>query len=86
MNADDNMDCFMNSSDWSYIFENFVYDPNDCTKPGHPVRGHISRDDVAVVICLLDGMNDEEPWYGLFKLNNGMYLYVEAWCDYTGWG
>jgi hypothetical protein len=31
-----------------------------------------------------NGENDEEPWELLCKLNNGIYAYYSAWCDYTG--
>ncbi len=44
------------------------------------------REDVAEILHLDDGENDERSWIGVFRLNNGHYLYVTAWCDYTGWG
>ena len=31
-----------------------------------------------------EGMNDEEPWYCLAKLDNGAFIFYTASCDYTG--
>jgi hypothetical protein len=31
-----------------------------------------------------EGMNDEEPWECLCKLDNNNYAFYSAWCDYTG--
>ncbi len=31
-----------------------------------------------------EGENDEEPWNLLCYLDNGVYVYMSAWCDYTG--
>lgn len=33
-----------------------------------------------------DGENDGAHWVFVFKLTNGRYGYLEAGCDYTGWG
>jgi len=43
------------------------------------------REDVEEVIHMVDGCNDEDPWVALFKLKNGKYAGLNAWCDYTGW-
>ena len=42
-------------------------------------------EDVAEIIVAEEGENDAESWVGVFKLKNGNYGYVDAWCDYTGW-
>lgn len=31
-----------------------------------------------------EGINDEEEWYCLCRLNNGFYIFYTASCDYTG--
>jgi hypothetical protein len=31
-----------------------------------------------------EGKNDEESWYCLCKLDNGLYAFYSARCDYTG--
>ena len=42
-------------------------------------------DDVAEVLHYEEGENDGDSWVGVFKLKDGRYGYVDAWCDYTGW-
>ena len=41
--------------------------------------------DVNEIIAISEGENDGEPWIGVFKLNNGRFAFLTAWCDYTGW-
>ena len=43
-------------------------------------------DDVEEIIASDEGMNDEESWIAVGKLNDGRYFFLSAWCDYTGWG
>lgn len=43
------------------------------------------REDVAEIIHLEVGENDEAAWIALFKLGNGKFAGLNAWCDYTGW-
>lgn len=43
------------------------------------------REDVEEIIASADGENDGDPWLMLVKLKNGIYGYLKAWCDYTGW-
>jgi len=45
-----------------------------------------TRDDVVEIYGIQEGENDADPWrvYGLLK--DGRYFYLEAGCDYTGWG
>ena len=58
--------------DWDEVFK---YAP-----PG------VTRADVVEVVGRDDGENDGAEWIGLFLLRDGRYLYIEAGCDYTGWG
>lgn len=44
-----------------------------------------SREDVVNIIAMKEGMNDEEPWVGVFELNDGTFACLSAGCDYTGW-
>jgi len=44
------------------------------------------REDVERIILIAEGANDGDPWVGAFKLDDGRYGVVRAWCDYTGWG
>lgn len=41
--------------------------------------------DVDEVIALVNGQNDEASWVGVFRLYDGRYCALTAWCDYTGW-
>lgn len=45
-----------------------------------------SRDDVEEILAIEEGENDGDSWTGLFKLKDGRFAAVSAWCDYTGWG
>ena len=45
-----------------------------------------NREDVAEVIAVAEGQNDADNWVGVFKLKDGRFGYLTAWCDYTGWG
>lgn len=45
-----------------------------------------SLDDVAEVIGSLEGENDVSSWIAVFCMGVGDFAYLEAGCDYTGWG
>lgn len=45
----------------------------------------ITCDDVAEIIAASAGERDEHSWIGVFRIRDGRYLFVSAWCDYTGW-
>ena len=44
-----------------------------------------SINDIEEILYYFEGENDGDSWMGVFKLNNGKFGYVDAWCDYTGW-
>lgn len=44
------------------------------------------EEDVHEVVASLEGENDEEEWITIVILTNSKYGYLEAGCDYTGWG
>jgi len=46
-------------------------------------RGLISREGV-VPVALVEGENDGDSWLLLGKIGE-TFVYVEGWCDYTGW-
>lgn len=66
------------SYNWENVF-NYACETNNKHK-------NYSRDDVASIITTVEGCNDGDNWVGLFIMNDGKYLYLTAWCDYTGWG
>lgn len=79
---------FLADYDWKEIFENFVNPVQNGDNPIHEPLDmpKITREDVAEIISISNGVNDEDYWLGIFKLKNGLYLMVRAWCDYSGWG
>lgn len=59
--------------------------------PAHSVKGlegeprQYTREDVEKVLHAVDGENDGPPWWGVFEMKDGAFLFVSAGCDYTGW-
>jgi hypothetical protein len=45
-----------------------------------------TRDDVAEVLHLEEGEQDGDHWIAVFRLRDGRFVSIRAWCDYTGWG
>ena len=43
------------------------------------------REDVVDIIAAEEGANAEDNWIGVFKLAEGTFGWLSAWCDYTGW-
>jgi hypothetical protein len=84
----------LDTRDW---FEAFAYAANETRAGGgdgaspqgtQGFKGSVApfdREDVAKVIAMSDGENDDRPWVGVFLLKDGRYAYLEASCDYTGW-
>ena len=72
--------------DWNW---NEVF--NYATKPEPPLGVEMdisgfTREDVEEIIAISDGENDGDHWIGVFKLKDGRYASINAWCDYSGWG
>ncbi len=45
----------------------------------------IKEGEVADVVAIVEGSNDEEAWFWLCKLNTlAPYALLVGWCDYTG--
>ncbi len=57
-------------SDWKYVFAYSSFAPEEIQR----------------TIAYSDGCNDGDNWVGVFELKDGCFGYVEAGCDYTGWG
>jgi hypothetical protein len=45
----------------------------------------LSAADVAEVLALGDGENEERSWLAILRMKDGRFVYLTAWCDYTGW-
>lgn len=82
--------------DWEYVFR--FADGTADNYPGEPdVRttelaekdtdtSPFGSSDVDYMIAMSDGENDEQDWVGAGRLKDGRWFYIEAGCDYTGWG
>ena len=80
--------------DWKCAFEYAGVEPD---RPGHGSpnvsamygctvdASGFTRSDVAEVLAMSDGENDERDWIGLFRLHDGRIAFLSAGCDYTGW-
>lgn len=93
------MDDRIKSSDWQCAFEYAGpgdedaegYRPNLGSPSVSPILGWegdasgFTREDVAEILAIDDGCNDEESWVGLFRLKDGRYAFLSASCDFTGW-
>jgi hypothetical protein len=44
------------------------------------------REDVEEIFGMSEGIPDELPWIIYGRLKDGRYFFLEAGCDYTGWG
>lgn len=82
----------LNNSDWHEVFAFVGEDGGHKTGSARPTatlgaapNREYTRDDVAAILFMRDGVNDESPWFGLFHMKDKRYLAVSAGCDYTGW-
>lgn len=84
----------LDSFDWEEVFK--YGNPKRCDG-GHNHRpeavptslvseASFSREDVKRIIAMAEGESDDASWLGVFELNDGRFVYLTAWCDYTGWG
>ena len=48
-------------------------------------RGPCPIDDVAEILHAIEGREDDLDWLGIFRMNDGRFLLLEAGCCYTGW-
>jgi hypothetical protein len=74
------------TGDWNAAFECAMRDE---IRAAHGYTGSLApfaTSDVAEVIAISPGENDERSWVGAFRLTDGRFAFVSAWCDYTGWG
>jgi hypothetical protein len=84
---------FRDDGDWRTIFMdvrdtsggNLLGGVDSASNPTTREVRSFKMSDVAEVIAVANGEKDELSWIGLFRTVGGFYLFVEAWCDYTGW-
>ncbi len=73
----------LNSYDWEEVFK---YAGPDLATGATCSADAFSREDVAELRHCTEGENDEASWRCAGILRDGRAFYIEAWCDYTGWG
>jgi hypothetical protein len=44
-----------------------------------------TMEDVALILKASEGENDGQSWLAVGQLKNGLFFFLSAWCDYTGW-
>lgn len=72
----------------SYNWEQAFLEANqriDGVGENPPSTAQFTREDVVDILHSDEGENDGAPWVGVFRLNDGRFLFVTAGCDYTGW-
>lgn len=42
-------------------------------------------EDILTIHAEVAGHNDEDHWHWIIELKNGLFVWTDAWCDYTGW-
>lgn len=75
------------SYNWDSAFQVAQRDRVEPAIPGDSVSlASFSTDDVESIIAMREGENDGDSWIGAFGLKDGRFVFVSAWCDYSGWG
>lgn len=82
-----NIEDFWQDYNWQEAFTVCARKPVSPCLPGMAIDlTHPDIEHVCEIIALDNGQNDESDWVGVFKLLDGRFLSISAWCDYTGWG
>jgi len=74
----------LESGDWEEAFK-YAQSPDAVIGEKVALDG-FTREGVAEVFNSREGENDEDSWLIWGRLHDGRFFYLEAWCDYTGWG
>jgi hypothetical protein len=80
---------YKRSCDYPFAFFDDYFKRPICPKRV-PMESHQSYDvgnfpeNIKTVFWCHEGENDEDGWSLLAQLENGLYIYFYAWCDYTG--
>lgn len=77
----------LTGGDWGEVFEFADGDflaPSGLADTSRPsLRFNCS--DVSEVYAFQEGWNDGDDWLCVGRLSSGVYFFLTAWCDYTGW-
>ena len=74
----------LDNYDWCEAFS-VSDEPEHALPSGSCALGKPTRDAVAEIIHLVEGENDGPSWLLVCRLKDDRYLFLDAWCDYTGW-
>lgn len=68
--------------DWreAFYFANTIRTATACASDGFTIE------DVTEILKADCGENDGDSWIMVGKLKDGRVFFLDAWCDYTGWG
>jgi hypothetical protein len=70
--------------DWEEVFK--YADPSAVPGSEGISLASFGRDDVAELYGFSNGQNDGDNWVCYGKLSDGRFFWIEAGCNYTGWG
>jgi len=78
----------LDTYDWENAFE-FAAKP-EVEPPGATFLDYFpdaifTRECVKEIVAIEEGENDGDYWIAIFELVSGLFLVLEAGCDYTGW-
>ena len=95
MRIETTLEQMKDSYDWEHIFGRNPNDPPNYASHPNAVTGDLSAaeakvgelhfEDIEEVLASVEGENDGPSWVAIVKLKSGLYLSVEAGCDYSGW-
>lgn len=70
---------------WDEAFK-YAKKPGNALPTMTDTPASFTRFDVEHIEAAYEGENDGDPWRIYGRLKDGRWFYLEAWCDYTGWG
>lgn len=66
--------------DWAEEYSDWKYALNEAS------GGKVSSADIAETLFASEGCNDESNWLAIVRMIDGRFAFINAGCDYTGWG
>lgn len=77
---------YANDADRCCCFGGTPYNIEGVSQDHYVSESLFYREDVVEIYGMYEGMNEEEDWLIAGLLQDGRHFYIEAGCDYTGWG
>jgi hypothetical protein len=76
---------FLADYDWQETWKYAASDASGVEGYAGPTDA-LDGENVARVFASEAGANDGASWIAVVEMRDGRWIYVEASCDYTGWG